>query len=250
MSNDFNNIISNLEGSCNTVGIFVPSLNREVKFKVLNAKQHKEILSSALDNIAAGVSFSITLSECIIDNCIEKVELVSTDKSYVAVALRSLSLSKECTIDGKIHDLDQFLSKKDHISKESQDITISDDNLKIKLSIPTLNKDIAVNKETQKKIKSSNSDEKNRTRESIGEMYTNEFIKYIISIELNVNGEAVVVELNSLTHSQKQRVVERIPLSIANKIMSYIANIKDIEKKFLALDGQSIDLIDPSFFTI
>ena len=250
MEPNINSFLQGLENSANLISVYVPSQGKEVKFKPLNARQHKEILSSALDNTASGVSLAITLSECIVSNAIERVPFLSTDKMYIITALRAASLSPEYKQDDKVIDLNKVIAVKLPLSEDIKSKLIEEGNLKIKAIIPTLDQDYAVNKETRKKIKGSTASDKETARDSLSEIYTNEFVKYIESVEFNPGDGAVNVEFAKIPFTSRQKIVERIPLTAASKLMSYITTIKEAERAFFVVDGVSVDTIDQSFFTI
>ena len=54
--------LNSLDSLTKSYEIFVPSLNRKVKFKGLNTKQQKDAVKSALEKTSAGLSFSLLLN--------------------------------------------------------------------------------------------------------------------------------------------------------------------------------------------
>ena len=127
---------------------------------------------------------------------------------------------------------------------------ITDDNIKVKLSIPSLARDTAINIETKKKI-SPLPDDDNLAKEAVGEIYINELAKYIDVVSITSAGNVIDLEFDKLFLSQKIQVIEKLPLSINNKLIDFINEAKAFEKKYFERDGVSVDIdIDQTLFTV
>ena len=60
---NFSDAISSLNNLAVQYDIYVPSVNRKIKFKGLNTKQQKEAVKSALETGFIGVSFSLPFND-------------------------------------------------------------------------------------------------------------------------------------------------------------------------------------------
>ena len=80
--------LNTLDSLSKSFEIFVPSLNRKVKFKGLNTKQQKDAVKSALEKATAGVSFSLRLNYILRENIKEPADLSLYDRRYIWVFLR------------------------------------------------------------------------------------------------------------------------------------------------------------------
>lgn len=246
---NFSDAISSLSNLTVQYDIFVPSVNRKVKFKGLNTKQQKEAVKSALETGFIGVSFSNFLNTIIKDNTCENIEFLLTDKNYIITCLRVLSLSKDIKIEDVTIDFSFILSNAAALPEHLKQKEINDNNLKVNLQIPSLTKDTEINRETAKKINQDKSE--SLSKEAVGEMFINELVKYIDKISIDNSGKIVELNFKDITFEQKVQLVEKLPLTLNSKIFDYINEVRNFEKTAFIKDGKQLDLtIDPSFFTV
>jgi len=246
---NFSDAISSLNNLTVQYDIFVPSVNRKVKFKGLNTKQQKEAVKSALETGFIGVSFSNFLNTIIKDNTCENIEFLLTDKNYIITCLRVLSLSKDIKIEDVTIDFSFILSNAAALPEHLKQKEINDNNLKVNLQIPSLTKDTEINRETAKKINQDKSE--SLSKEAVGEMFINELVKYIDKISIDNSGKIVELNFKDITFEQKVQLVEKLPLTLNSKIFDYINEVRNFEKTAFIKDGKQLDLtIDPSFFTV
>lgn len=246
---NFSDAISSLNNLAVQYDIFVPSVNRKIKFKGLNTKQQKEAVKSALETGFIGVSFSNFLNTIIKDNACENVEFLLTDKNFIITCLRVLSLSKDIKIDNTAIDFSFILNNAAALPEHLKQKEISDNNLKVNLQVPSLTKDTEINRETAKKIGQDKSE--SLSKEAVGEMFINELVKYIDKISIDNNGKIVELNFKDVTFEQKVQLVEKLPLTLNSKIFDYINEVRNFEKTAFIKDGKQLDLtIDPSFFTV
>jgi len=231
--------------------IFVPSLNRQIKFKGLTTKQQKDVVKSALDKNVAGISFVNLLCDIINDCSLEKgINFLITDRSYIISSLRAVCLSPVVTVSGEKKDISFVLNNHIPLPADLKIKTIEDGALKIHLSIPNFKTEVEINDESKKLVTSLENKEE-LTKETIGEMYVNELIKYINRIEFNSGSNTVDINFNEITFNQKKQLVEKLPLTSNTLILSYINETKQFEQKFFTLNGNLVEFsIDASFFTV
>lgn len=246
---NFNDILNSINDLNKIYEIFVPSLNSQVKFTGLTAKQQKEVLQTVLDKDLTGVSFSILISDIIINNLIDKnTNLSSADKNYIITCLRILSLSsKYKDLDDQEIDLTPLLTNNISLPKELTGITLDEGDLQVNVEIPSLIKDKLVNIETKKRIIASNGTTTEITKDALGELYINEIIKFIKTLKT----PKTQVNFDDMTFNQKFQIVEKLPLAITSKIISFINSIKDFDKKLFIINNKEYNIaIDPTLFTL
>jgi len=248
---NFSSALNSLESLTKAYDIFVPSLNKKVKFKGLTTKQQKDAVKTALDKNITGLTFSNLLNKIISENSLEKNVYLLTDRNYIVTALRVLSLSTKVTVEEEEKDISFVTNFNLPLPEELKKLDISDDNVLISVSIPTLEKDTFVNNETRKKL-APLPDDDNFAKESLGEVYVNELIKYLDKVSVTAGGNVNVIVMNDLTFDQKTQLVEKLPLNINTKLVNYINNVKAFEKKyFTSPSGEELDInIDPTLFTV
>lgn len=244
------NALNILDGISKSYEVFVPSLNRKVKFKGFTTKQQKDAVKSALEKASTGLSFTLLLNSVLKENCSEQIDLLLTDRSYVAACLRVLSLSPTITQDNDQVDLSFILNNNLSLPSELKNVEIVDDNVKINASIPALSKDTNINIETKKKLLPL-PDNDDLTKEAVGEIYINELVKYIDRISINNSGSLVEIIFSELSLQQKVQVIEKLPLSTNTKLIEYINNVKSFERKlFTNGEVEVVISVDPSLFTV
>lgn len=246
-----NNFISSLEtASRNDVTpIYISSLNREVMFKKLSARQHKEIITTVMDNAASGITLALVLDSIIKENMVEKLNVLSTDKKYIAVALRAASLSPTLTVNDTTLDLAEMLKNKSPLTTGLMTKTIKEDLFTLNLSIPSLDKETHVNKESKKRI--GEFADKTLAKDTLGEVYTKALVKYIDSIVTSEQGTETTLNFDELSVAHRALVVDKLPLSTTTQIIAYANTLKVEESKFANINGQPVELsIDQAFFTI
>jgi hypothetical protein len=241
---NFNNILNSLNELTKSYSVFVPSLNKEIKINGFTAKQQKEAIQCVMDKDFAGISFAILVSEMLLNNLVEKTPILLSDKNYVLVCLRALSLSSQYkNLNGETIDLSAILNNKTPLPDNLKAETITDGDITIIIENPTLQTDIFINSETKKKLLSINPNQ-TLSRESLGDLYIDEILKYIKHIKT----PKAEIKSDELTFNQKYQIVEKLPLSATTKIVNFINNIKDFEKSLL-LPEKEIN-IDPTLFTV
>ena len=173
-----------------------------------------------------------------------------TDRSYIVTTLRVLSLSKNITIDEKTVDLSFVPSQNIPLPNELRTQELAEDNIKLNVSIPSLEKDTFVNNETRKKL-APLPDNDDFAKESIGEVFINELIKYIDSLTIIDGQQPTTIVFNELTFDQKLQIVEKLPLNLNTKLVEFINNTKTFENKYFTYNGQALDIeLDPTLFTV
>lgn len=250
MSQDISTLLTNLDriNNLDTKPIFVPSLNKEVSFKLLTAAQHKNILTTIMDQNNSGVTLSLLLNQIIKDTICEKVILNTLDKSYILIALRAFSLSNIYEHNNIKSNLFDVLNNKIPLSLSA--IEIKEKNYTICISAPSLEKDSQINRESKRKIDESKSED-NVSKLALDEIYTNEFIKYIDYIEFENDNATIKILFSNLSHAQKRNVVDKLPAVATISMLEKINKLKESSEEFLKIDGSKISVsFDQSFFTV
>lgn len=227
------------------VEILVPSLNRFIKFKLLTAKQHKDIISTVVDRANAGLSFNIVLNAIISENCLEKVTLLTSDKPSIGVALRVHSISP---IFNDINIKDVLSTKLLEKPQKTEFTIYHDDQFLIQLNIPTLSQETAIYQET---IKRSDNNSQN-LKLMIGDVYIHEIVKYFTSIQFQNDGNKETVIFKDLKFDIQRNIIERLPATASTEVVILINQIKNESQDFLkTLEGKVIEVaLDQQFFTV
>lgn len=234
--------------------VFVPSVGDVINFKPLTVKQQKQILSSSVDTEIENLSFSNTMNEIILENCLSSPgQLKTTDKPLILLQLRRKAVGNELTVpDGdELH----IINIEDHVESVKKSITENETTFNVEIegvtitgSVPDLETDTKYNKQFTKKIKSGNKNKLNLT-DVVGDIYIHEMVKYVKSIKI---GEDSLDIDDSITVEQTINVFESLPMKISNAIASQIKRLRQPEIASLTNDNLPADTqisIDGSLFT-
>ena len=248
--NNISSLLNSLDqaNNQNQKPIFVPTLNRKVNFKLLTAAQHKSILTTIMDQSNAGISLSLLLNQIIKDNICEKVLISSLDRIYILIALRAYSLSSTYERNNNTIDLHHLLLNE--VPLHVAPVQIKEDKFTIHISAPSILKDSQINRESKRRLEDNKSSD-NISKIALDEIYTNEFVKYIDSIDFESETGISSVEFTDLTHSQKRSVVDKLAATTETKLLTEINKYKEQSEQFLKIDNVKIEVsIDQAFFTI
>jgi len=251
--------------------IFVPSLDRNVGFREINTSQQKRLLKAVIDSPAYNTEFIIALRNIIKENCIEDLnpdDFDILDKLIIAMTMRSISISNDFDLQFKVPDSEESITRRisikdlvdDAIAKiDIKPTTINDDRgtFEILCGLPTIADEFKLENELRKNTKSIEITNEAQLRETVGEVFTNEIVKFIKQVNIkNENDEIIEFNLKNLKFKDRISILEQLPAKVNNKIIEYITSVnKEFEKVLLfseEVNGKKIEQrlkIDSSFFT-
>lgn len=236
--------------------VFVPSLNREVKFKQLNTQQFKQIIKTVVDSPLYNTQFIITFNALIKQNCLENIEidkLTILDKLFIFYVTRIESLSSEYTFDIGTVDLKErynlFLQNFKNLIPQN----LTYEKYVLVCSLPTLSTENRLEKELHQNINVT-VDTPEKFRNILGDTFINEITKFVS--ELQINDKKINFE--HLNFKNRIKIVEQLPTTIINDVLKYIENYKKIVNSLITfnftLSNNEIvqrELpLDASFFSI
>lgn len=248
----------------------VPSLKRDVPFSEINTSQQKRLVKSVLDSPVYNTEFIYTLREILKENCqdpqVDIDSLTIIDKFILALSLRIKSIGNDIeteiqiegenvnvTLDGsKILQL--ALDTVQNLNSE----TIQDQYYVIECSVPTISTEYKLEKELRPKPTKLEIDNVEEMRETIGDVFTSEIVKYINKVSIKgENDQLIPIEWNRFSYADRIKIVETFKIGILKDILSFINKVtKEIDKitliKFNFKDNEYERrlTIDGGFFTI
>ena len=232
------------------VNIWVPSKQKEYSFKELEAKQQKNMLSSAMNSSVYNTSFVKNMYNVINSNFLDKEnkniinDFTIFDKFAIAVSLKDkISDETSITFDEK-NNIVKKLSLKPIIEKfktfntpKSEFLEVDNENFKIKLeiSVPTILEELEYEEQINKKEKKVD-DIKNTDdiQKIISEAFIGETTKYIKMIYVNGND----LGFNNIDFIKKIRLVEKLPSGILQKILQIVSNWKKEVDSILTVETE------------
>lgn len=236
--------------------VYLPSLNREVKFKQLNTQQFKQILKTVIDSPLYNTQFIITFNSLVKENCLEEIEiekLTILDKLFVFYMIRIESLSPEYTFDTDTVNLKERYTEIIKNFKNLEPQRLIYENYSILCSVPTIATENKLEKELHQNI-NINIESPEEFRAIIGDTFINEITKFIS--ELKIGDKEISFE--GLDFKTRIEIVEQLPTTIINDVLKYIESYKNIVNSLLVfeftrssgnIDQKEVPL-DASFFNI
>jgi hypothetical protein len=251
--------------------VYLPSLQREVKFKQLTTEQLKRILRTALITTGYSSEFILTFNAIIKENCLDKSvnidNLTIYDKVFIIYKTKIISISPDYNFvftedEIKTYSLEEanktiyltdifneFVSKKITFTPE----TVTYNNCTVTCSIPSLATENKLESELHKNIIIDLESEAEVSK-VISEAFINEVAKFVTSV--NINEEEVNFLL--LNFTERVKVIENLPVTITSFILKYIESYKKAIDPLLSYtfvtdknDTITKDItLDPTFFNI
>lgn len=230
--------------------IFIPSLKREVMFREINTAQQKRLLKSIVDSPIFNTEFIFALKGIIEENCVETDintdELTIYDKLLIAIKMRIYSMGDDLTVSVKCPKCEKSQDLQINLStllseveeklnvKESEIVSDDTNTFKIFCELPTILTEYNLEDEMRKNTKIEVKDE-NELRETIGNVFISEVVKYISKIEVTNINENKTIELNlkDMKFKDRIRLVEQLNVKLLLKIIEYINNVKKEFDKIL-----------------
>jgi hypothetical protein len=250
-NNEIKNIMSLIQNLDVSTGfdVYIPSLQKDIKFKQLTTEQLKQILKTVIDSPVYNTEFTLTFNQIIKENCLDTTvsidNLTIYDKLLIFFKTRLESVSSDYTLsftNDEIKDFDltektktisikdhynNFLNKKIIFEKEQFDYN----NCIVVCDLPTLSTENKLEKELHKNIKVDiNTPEE--LRNIIGETFINEITKYISSISVN----ETIIDFNTQTFKNRINIVESLPTNLINKVIKYIERYRNTVKELLSIN--------------
>jgi len=232
---------------------FVLSKKENKKFTPLTAKQQKDLIEAAASGSKAAFLYPKIVNSILLDNGEDKNMLVS-DRALIVLALRvhSFGPNQKIEKDGQNIEvnLQTILDNFDKNVEIKYNETFSQGPITVNCSVPTIeyeNKTL----DSYLKYRSAEFENDSKIQKLLSEIYILEIAKYITSIELTEK-EPIVIDLKSQTVAQNIKTVESLTASLVQKILGFIANIKNLENNITSqkIGEQTVDLnLDTSFFS-
>ena len=241
--NEISNILKELQSveDDSVIDVFVPSVNRLVKFKPLSVKQHHEILKCGIDGVLGSIKLSTIFNKIIIDNSLESIDFTVYDPEWILLKLRMANVGDSVTIKEQTYNLNDLVRSK-KIFDYTDEISYKD--IIVQLAVPNIKRDIEISEACHKDFSKGNLEDR-LVSETISSMLSYEVIKFIKTVTVN----NLTVNFDSVTTADKRKILENLPLSINNMITNFITNYRDHEQVSYTFEDGIALAIDGDFLT-
>lgn len=243
MSSNIDNFLSKLDSlnKTETVDIFIPSLQKDVSFKLFSVGQQKELIKTALTGVDGVIKSNIIYSDIIQKNCLDDVVISLEDKSAILIALRRATVGSNYRLDDELYNLDDLPTKLPALKKRSKKFKFG--GFVLTASIPSIENDKSIAEKALLDL-SKVKDNKKRV-DSVDILLSYEVVKYIERIE----GDETDIMFGDLNLHERKKIIESLPLKVNNNIISFIASVTEYSNQFSTFkDGINVDF-DAGFLT-
>ena len=244
MSSNAKSFLSKLKdlNDANTVTVKLPSTGKNAEFKLASVSQQKDLVRTAFDGVDGVITRTVAANKIVTENAVEAAEFLIIDKPAIFVALRKESIGSKIKVDDKEYDLNDITP----IKKSDVELTktIEHDGITVDLKVPTLAVDSEVTKKLAKEFAKFNTVE-DKIKQSVDIVVAFESAKYIETVKV---GEDTISFEDISVHERKD-IVNNLPLTLNNKIVEYIGDIKVATDKAMTVAKEVVVEIDASFLS-
>lgn len=223
--------------------VFIPSLSREVLFREITTAQQKKLVKSVIDSPVFNTEFIFTLREIIRENCTEPSlnidDLTIYDKLIIAITMRIMSISNDLNVNLTCEKckntqtlnikLDKLLEIFKNLNTIKYEDVIVDDNkaFKVYCKIPSIGTEYNLENEFRKNTKLNIENEK-ELRETLGNVFISEIVKFITKIEVldTETSNTIEINLQDLSFANRIKIIEKLNSKLIQKIIQFISDIK------------------------
>jgi hypothetical protein len=224
--------------------IWIPSLERAVKFSPMTAKHQKMIIQSSMDNPIFNVVFRQKTYEFIKELCQEPAivdTLTVFDKDAILVQFRYHFVSKKYK-DKRISEL---VGSFREMKSDFTPIENKEAGFKIQYKIPS----VLDEKNIYKAYSKSGSytvapDTDDKIRDMVADLYFVELIKYIDKITIEKSGTTLNVSQQPLSHNME--IMEFLGKEVCVKIQNTIEEIIEKHDNIYKIDDDTRIEIGPN----
>jgi len=237
---DFFNELDTVNG----YDVYIPSLDKDLKFKQLTTEQLKALLKTAVGAPVYNTDFILAFNNIIKENCLDKsvnTDLFTVyDKLFILFKTKIECISPDYTFNFSDEEIEEYnlsdnsstISLLNHYNVFRQkniiinNKTIQIDNIIVECALPTLGIENKLEEELHNNISYNDLTTKD-LQDIVGETFINELSKFITSITINDNK----YDLNKEAFTDRVTIVERIPINIVNGVIKYIEEYKKVTKE-------------------
>lgn len=241
MSTNFSDLLSQVVKSRdeNLIEVYLPSIGKTAKFKQLSVNQQKDILLSGFKGAASSIEFINVINNIINENNVNNNDILVIDRPLVLLSFRYNSIGG-IAFDENKKEID--FTESLNITLDSSPVlaeSITWEGISIKLIVPSINRETAINTAAISQIKTDSA------ADLVGIAYTHEIIKYIDEVSF---GDISIIAKDEKVEDLAT-LVNTFPAALNTQIFDFIKNnVRAIENKYLVIDGEQI-VIDPGFFS-
>lgn len=221
--------------------VYVPSLDKEVKFRAFSVKQHKDLMKSALDGVEGTLKMYKIFNDIIFSNSLETIDFSIYDRAKILVDLRKQCISEIIDISDVKYNLNDLPVFNFVFDKEQK---FKYKKISAEVSLPSLETDSSITEKSVLEFNKYSSEDK-KIGNSLSILLVYELMKFINTLTI----EDTVINFNEVNTTDKKAIIDNLPLKLINDILDYIASFKDYEQSLFTFSDGTKLTIDASFLS-
>lgn len=231
--------------------VYIPSLNKEIHVKPMNALHFKSIIKSSISGLFADNQFNINVFNIfkdILDPSIPLSTMNVLDKECILLALRLYNVSENINVEFSSDkgsktesvSLKKIVSGFKKLKLDFTDAIISENGYTININYPSISEEYSFDNLFDNSIvKKIDPNDKNAVKEVPGTMFLYYIAPFIRQLTIGEN----IINLISRTPTERLAIIEKLPGNLLTKIIETVdsvfakqlVNIKTLEKE---IDGE------------
>jgi hypothetical protein len=221
--------------------VYVPSLDKEIKFRAFSVKQHKDLMKSALDGVEGTLKMYKIFNDIILSNSLDPVDFTLYDRTKILVDLRKQCISEIVDISDIKYNLNDLPVFNFSFDKEQ---TFKYKKITVEVSLPSLEIDSNITEKSVLEFSKYSTEDK-KIGNSLSILLVYELMKFINTLTI----EDTVINFNEINTTDKKAIIDNLPLKLINDILDYIARFKDYEQALFTFSDGTKLTIDASFLS-
>lgn len=218
--------------------IWVPSINKEVRFLEINTGQQKRLVKSIVDSPVFDTEFVCTFRDVLKENCVDEVDIDTftiIDKLFIAINLRASSIGPLIPMETKNKagekininiDLSEVLKHAKEKITKIESAVFSNNAVNVTCCLPTIGVEYRLEKEIHSEGKDIDFEDVNEIKEIIGEAFIEEIAKYIGNVTLKEKEGETSIQWETLSFTDRLRIIATFDSKILKQIIGYINEVK------------------------
>lgn len=252
-------------------GFWVPSLQRDVRFREITTSQQKRLIKSVIDSPVYNIEFNNTMRDIFKENLAENDVDISTltllDKLVLCVGFRAVCIGNQIDMvidhNGKKVDTSVNLTElynriKSEVKLPGNEL-ITYEDIQVEAGVPTMRDEQLCDMEaaTNKISSIIDAESPKEIRDITGHVFVREIVKYIKNISIRRDTTFISIPWNGESFATRIQAVELLPVTLLKQILKYLekvtAEVNKIEIIKVVVDSETVERrlsINGDFFTI
>lgn len=210
--------------------IFIPSLQKEIHAKPMNASHLKSILKTSVSGVFANNGFNQTtfvMLKEILDPSVPTSQINVLDKVAILLQLRKLNGKSSVDVEvtsGEVQrivqvDLSHIIDKIKNSELDFTDAVAKAGNIEVTINYPSLDQEFLFDRNFEtNRMKKLDENNKEAVKELLGPLFIKELTQYIKTLQIGDN----LIDFLKLSADNRLAIVEKLPSSVITNIIDTI----------------------------